>query len=308
MHVRSRIAPRARATGLMRATVALAAIVSVTAVQASQPVAQPVQFASSPRGHVLVPVAINGSEPLVFALDTAAGKTVVTPSVAERLGLAQAPGEPERTLGVHGTSENALVILRSLTVGDASAVDVSAVVLDLDHITRGKWHVDGILGIDVLTQFDVRLDFTAGTVSLYSAASNQSDCTACPVGVDGVGFDTVEPGFVVLPASVGDKPVAAVLDTGSGHSGLNSKAAAALGVTLPAVPAGASAGHGFGLQTGPVRVGKTILTERATLHVMDHPAMAAIGLGDRPAMLMGTDQLTGRIVTISYGLRRLFIE
>ncbi|MDH3431132.1 MAG: hypothetical protein OEQ14_14110 [Gammaproteobacteria bacterium] len=100
----------------------------------------------------------------------------------------------------------------------------------------------------------------------------------------------------------------AVLDTGAGHSGLNGKAAAALGVTPPSMSADAPAGHGFALQTGPVRVGDSILVERATLHLMDHPVMEALGLADHPAMLMGTDQLTGRTVTICYGLGRLFLQ
>jgi hypothetical protein len=57
-----------------------------------------------------------------------------------------------------------------------------------------------------------------------------------------------------------------------------------------------------------VRVGDSILAERATLHVMDHPVMEALGFADRPAMLMGVDQLAGRTVTICYGLGRLFLQ
>ena len=97
------------------------------------------------------------------------------------------------------------------------------------------------------------------------------------------------------------------MDTGSGHSGLNFNAARALGVTLPPSPAGAPAGHRFGLETGPVRVGETVLTERTALFVMDHPVMAALGLADRPSMLLGTDQLQGKTLTICYGLETVFL-
>ena len=308
MAFRSRIVLRAQEGLSISATFTLFACVVALAAHASPPLAESVGFTSSPRGHVLVPVSIDGSEPLVFVLDTGAGKTLVTPSLAERLGLARAPGESVTTLGMHGTTENVVVELRSLAVANARVADVQAVVLDLDHITHGEWRADGVLGMDFLGQFDVRLDFGASTVSLYPAALDRSRCAACPAGIEGVAFETIDPGFIVLPATVDGKPVNAVLDTGAGHSGLNSAAAAALGVTLPPIPAGAPASHGLGLQTGPVRVGDSTLTERATLHVMDHPVMEALGLADRPAMLMGNDQLAGRTVTICYRLGRLFLQ
>ena len=112
----------------------------------------------------------------------------------------------------------------------------------------------------------------------------------------------------MLPATVDEKPVKALLDTGAGHSGLNSKAVAALGITLPPMPAGTPAGHGLGLQAGPVTVGDSTLVARATLRVMDHPIMEALGLANGPTMLIGTDQLADRSVTICYRLRRLFLQ
>lgn len=266
-----------------------------------------VGFTWSPRGHVLVPVSIDGSEPLVFVLDTAAGKTSVTQNLADRLGLEEVPGERAPTLGMHGKTENPVVELPSVTVGEVHVEGVEAIVLDLDHITRGEWRADGILGMDFLTQFDVRLDFGAGSVSFYSRASDRSSCIACPAGVEGIEFETIAPGFIVLPATVDAKPVSAVLDSGSGHSGINVSAATALGVNLPPMPPGTPTGHGFGLQTGPVLLGDTILSERVALRVMDHPVMESLGLADRPTMLLGTDQLQGRTVTICYGLKTLFV-
>jgi hypothetical protein len=162
--------------------------------------------------------------------------------------------------------------------------------------------------MDFLTQFDIKLDFERSVASFYSAASDRSDCIACPAGIEGIVFETISPGFIVLPATVNTQPVKALLDSGSGHSGLNGKAVAALGVTLPPLPAGAPTGHNFGIQTGPVRVGETILTEQTQLFVMDHPVMESLGLADRPSMLLGTDQLKGRSVTICYGLKILFLQ
>lgn len=307
MSFRSRYAHRAQYRFLIAVTTALVACFLAPPAHASPAFTESVGFTWSPRGHVLVPVSIDGGESLFFVLDTAAGRTLVTPSLVERLGLEEVPGESVTTLGVHGKSENPIVKIQSVAVGDAHVGNVTAIVLDLQHITRGDWHVDGVLGMDFLTRFDVRLDFRASLVSFYSAASNRSSCVACPAGIDGIGFETIDPGFIVLPATLDAKPVSAVLDSGSGHSGINVNAATALGVSLPPMTSVAPAGHGFGLQTGPMRLGDTTLSERVTLRVMDHPVMESLGLASRPNMLLGTDQLRDRAVTICYGLKTLFV-
>lgn len=308
MNFRSRFAQNAQNRLLIFVTSVLVACVIAIPAHSSPDFHGSVGFTSSPRGHVLLPVSIDGSEPLIFALDTGSGKTFVTPGLVDKLGLEKAPGEQASTLGIHGKTENDVVMIKSVAVGEVYAADIEAIVLDLGHITRGAWHLDGIIGMDFLRQFDVQLDFGASVVSFYSAALKRSNCVACPAGVDGIAFDTIDPGFIVLPVTVDAKPVNAVLDSGSGHSGLNIKAATALGVDLPPMPASAQPGHGFGIQTGPVRLGDITLAERATLQVMDHPVMEALGLADRPSMLMGTDQLAGRAVTICYGLETIFLQ
>lgn len=293
---------------LLSATSALVACIAAITVYATPTVRETISFESSPRGHILVPVSINGSDSLIFVLDTGAGKTFITPSTAEKLRLASMPGEGLSTQGVHGKTTNPVVELQSLAVGGVRVMDIQAIVLDLDHITRGNWRADGVLGMDFLKQFDVRLDFGNSVVSFYSAALERSDCVACPAGLDGVAFESIDPGFIVLPATVAARPVHAVLDSGSGHSGINLMAAESLGVTLPPMPDGAPTGHGFGIETGPVHVSETVLAERAALFVMDHPIMESLGLADRPSMLIGTDQFKNRTVTICYKLETLFLQ
>jgi predicted aspartyl protease len=274
----------------------------------SSALADPVSFWMSPRGHILVPVSVDGGAPRTFVLDTGAGSSTVTPDLARELGLEAIPGESARALGKHGLTENPIVRVKSLSLGDSKAVDRRLVVLGLDHITLGEWQADGILGMDFLRAFDLRIDFASRSVDLFPGASSVERCRACPAGVEGTAFETVRPAFVILPITVDGHPVRAVLDTGSGHSGLNGKAVASLGVTLPPLPQGSPQGHGFGLETGPVRLGDQVLTERATLRVMDHPVMSALGLSDGPSMLIGTDQFSGRTLTICYQLETVFLQ
>ena len=88
----------------------------------------------------------------------------MTSALAEQLALAQVPAGPVRMLGVHDLTENPVVQIQSLAVRDAEARVHQAVILDLDHITRGEWRADGILGMDFLRQFDLRLDFGGQSV------------------------------------------------------------------------------------------------------------------------------------------------
>ena len=265
-------------------------------------------FSMSPRGHILVPVSVNDRGPFVFVLDTAAGQTTVTSALAEELALEPVLGESAKMLGVHGLTENPVVQIQSLAVGDAEVRDDRAVILDLGHITRGEWKADGILGMDFLSQFDLSLDFGAQSLMFAPSGMIAEHCAAGLQDREAIAFDVIEPGFVVLPVTVDGHPVSAILDTGSGHSGLNGKAAALLGVELPALPQGPGGGHGFGLQTGPVGLGDRVLAERTTLRVMDHPVMEALGLADDPSMLMGNDLLAGRKLTICYQSGTAFIQ
>ena len=202
MGFRSHIAHRAQRMVSISTVSTLVSCILAISAHAAPVSTQSVEFTSSPRGHGLVPVSINGSEPLVFIMDTGAGKTIVTPELVDKLNLAEEPGEGASTQGVHGKTVNPVVELKSVAVGEARVVGVQAIVLDLDHITTGNWHADGILGMDFLTQFDVKLDFEKSVASFYSAASDRSDCTACPAGVAGIVFETIDPGFIVLPTTV----------------------------------------------------------------------------------------------------------
>ena len=222
-----------RITRHLRSVLAMALIYAVCLAPA---LAQPISFSPSPRGHILVPVAVDGQESLTFILDTGAGRTTVTPALARELGLSPLPGESVGMRGVHGMTENAVVRIASLSIGDVRLVGQEAIVMELDHITRGQWQADGIIGMDLLRRFDLRLDFQARSVALLPRASSLQSCPACPAGSEGTPFELIQTGFVLLPVAVDGHPLRAILDTGAGHSGLNTKAAKSLGVTLPDLP------------------------------------------------------------------------
>ena len=101
-----------------------------------------------------------------------------------------------------------------------------------------------------------------------------------------------------------------MLDTGSGHSGINRLAAGSLGLDIPKPESSVGPyGHGFGIQGGPIKAGEVVLQETAQLAVVDRADIfEAFGLANQPRMLMGTNLLKNRVLSISYGRSTLFVQ
>ena len=169
--------------------------------QAAKPVTIP--FEMSPGGHIIVPVTIGGSERLLFVVDTAAGSGVIEPDVVARLGL-EVSDETVNVRGEQGDSPQALLTLDELTVGNRSLDGITTVVQDLEHITGGRFEIDGILGAKFLRQFDVRFDFKNNEMTLFDIAASEEDCGVCPDGATPVSFEMHEQGHMLIPAAIGD--------------------------------------------------------------------------------------------------------
>ncbi len=281
-----------------RPAIACLALVLGSTASPGAGAAAEIPFTRSARGHVLVPVTLSDGVTRRFALDTAAGSSVIAPEVARALGAE--PRGPRATLvGEAGRSEHGVATLDRVTVGDRSAAGVPVLIQAFPLDASGAAPFDGILGAPFLRRYDLRVDFLRNTVSLLDPRGGPGDSTGVPIVIR-------EQGHVLIPVRIGDVEVTALLDTGSGHSGINSIAARALGVELPNP---APAGHGLAILAGPIRVGDRTLRDRGQLVVMDRDDIfAPLGLADRPRLLLGTDLLGGRAITISYAEGRLFLE
>jgi predicted aspartyl protease len=115
---------------------------------------------------LIVPVHINGQGPYDLVLDTGATFTCVTPDVAEELGLSEVRGAVGYGAGVHGAGRVAIVRMDSLRVGAAVAHGMSGCVIDLGALETVGTRVQGLLGLNFLREFDVRLDFGRNVLTL----------------------------------------------------------------------------------------------------------------------------------------------
>src|SRR5579864_850434 len=118
-------------------------------------------------GTPLVTVFANGA-PLFLILDTGAQRTVITPAAAERIA-----GEPPRVEfqrginGIAGALPAREIKLRSYRIG--------GVIIPWDRITVAQiatppiftTPLDGVLGADALSAFDIDLDLPHHQITLY---------------------------------------------------------------------------------------------------------------------------------------------
>jgi len=117
---------------------------------------------------ILVQAFANGQGPFQFTVDTAAGRSVISPKLAARLDV-----QSEKAItgtGIGGHIPMGRAKLDSLAVGDAVVPDHTVVIGEfLDAISAAAGAaLDGIVGNNFLSQFHVTLDYLHGRLSLRS--------------------------------------------------------------------------------------------------------------------------------------------
>jgi len=128
-----------------------------------------------------VNVCIGGRGPFPFVLDTGAGQSTIDAGLARRLHLTSAgPSTQFAGVGCTGTAQPV----------NSGAWSVEGVDLDPQQLTAatlpqmgGKGEPVGLLGSDVLGRFGaIRLDFTAGTLTLGGPEGSPLDSTGTLTG------------------------------------------------------------------------------------------------------------------------------
>jgi hypothetical protein len=116
-------------------------------------------------GNIVVVDANVNETPAALLVDTGASNSVLSPALAQRLGITVPIGAPMRVLHVAGggTISVPFVRLKSLTVGAATVEDLDVGVYDIVPFSRT---LDGVLGTDFLRHFRVAIDHHARRLTL----------------------------------------------------------------------------------------------------------------------------------------------
>lgn len=203
---------------------------------------------------ILIPASVNERGPYEFILDTGAGMSLVSPRLADVLGIV-ATGSRE-SVGAAGRVSVSLGRVDSLAVGAARRGPMPiAVTAEVDRIGAAVGHpIDGDIGYDFLKHFRLTLDYQRRVVRLSQAGYEVAGAgSAAHVEVPFRLAGPVKP-LVLVPAFVnGRGPHAFVLDTGASATVLSPGLAAAL--TLETAAAKPMSGAGGMLQATVGRVG-----------------------------------------------------
>ena len=248
-----------------------------------------------------VEVQVNGHGPFRFVVDSGADTSVIGANIARALRLPA--GTP---VMLHGTTASSLVdrvLVGELGLGQSHFHDLQLPVLqphDLGAV--------GMIGIDALVEQRLMLDFEKHIIKVEDAKR--------PVQrMDGeiVVVARRRRGQLILTQTrLNDKPVEAVIDTGSeitiGNLALRDRlfrryrdkftTAAVTGVTGVTVNLQL-------LRISELRLGSVILRD-VPIAFADVPPFAVFGLSHEPALMLGTDLMeTFRRVSLDFRARKV---
>ncbi|MDN7125496.1 retropepsin-like aspartic protease [Pseudidiomarina terrestris] len=278
----------------------------------AEPVHIPISYLEE---RILLPVEIEGVGERFFILDTAAGRSVISADLRAELELTPEDISQLEVQGATGAITLEVVTLSGLSLGELPQKDVSAVVADLSSFREydGR-QVEGILGVDVLSRYDVAIDVPGATVSLLQDGTSYSE-----LGVNETGLEFhsgVQPGFVQFNVMLEGTPVAAVLDSAARVGTINWQAAS-LARLFPdsdavTIKEGGSRGiDGIGTESFTAPVSNICLGERCYLSmnvkIADLPVFSVLGIADQPAMLVGAAFMADCPMVIAYSTQTLHV-
>ena len=259
----------------------------------------------------LVAVTIDG-QAATFKLDTGAGRSVVTPEAARRLNLARDPLVGAEVWGVGGIERASVAEPRSLSLAGVPlrqrtpTANAILAVGPLALSPGGGPPVDGLLGRDLLSAFDVELDAPGHRLTLWSVSGCAGRFLSWQGPYDAMATLPAYGDALVLPVLADGTSLRALPDTGATETTLGAAGVIRLGLAAPRVPGGTVRGFGTRARPAwPVRLSSLRVGDQAERDV----AVVATRLRFYPFvdMLLGADWFLPRRVWLSYATKQVFV-
>lgn len=252
----------------------------------------------------LVTVEING-KPLRLGLDTGAQRTVIVPKVAQQLGLLSVPHVIAVAQGFGGEVEE-YVSNVSVTVGRTDAGRHQVLLMDLPYRREGRLAIDGVLGADILSRYDIDLDLPDRKVVLYQKRDWAGAVPPWKVPFTECDFPATLGNEVLLPVEIDGHRVTAELDTGAQTSLISEETAERIGVTAGMLDTDrAFTAEGVDLRPVPIYLHRFATVRIAGQSFRD--IALPVGATVMADMLLGTDYLRYHRVWIAFTMGKLCI-
>lgn len=167
---------------------------------------------------VLVKAKLDGSDE-VMLLDTGGVFSMITDKTAAALGL-----ETRQTgvqfVGVSGNITNIAAHARSFWLGRLHATNIDFMIMKDDG--EGKSRIDGIIAPNLLTGYDVELDFTTHKVNLLSADHCEGKVIYWPAtAIAVVPVRLTKSGHIFAKVKLDGTELNALIDTGSSKTSMS---------------------------------------------------------------------------------------
>lgn len=235
-----------------------------------------------------VPVTIEGAGPYKFMVDTGSQTTVVSRSLGESLQL---PSLGTATvIGMAGSKSVDIVRLDGLELASRMFDNLEVPVLEAQHIGA-----DGILGLDSLQDLRVVIDFRANSIAVDDAKALGGDR----------GYEIVvrarnkKGRLIITDAEIDGVRTAVIVDTGSqgsiGNLALQRRLRARKTKEVSATDVTGSTMVGLLDVPRTLRIGRfgasSMVLSGLYVSYANAPAFAALGLAEKPAMVLGVEDL-----------------
>jgi len=261
-------------------------------------------------GRYLVEAGINGEKRL-FVVDSGSQKSVLTSAAADALNLPYDRTSAQQVIGVGDAITANYPRIATITLDATQWTDLRLPTTGANTFARmAEPALAGILGADVLSRYDVELDFPAHTMTLYTAVN----CLGHFVPWSGE-FQSYSPEYTprhlfLMNVRLNAQPVHAILGTGSPRSLVGRAAAQRAGVDGdmlardPATTGEGIAGTSFTIyrhRFDTLQIGTRVF-RNAQLEIGDTGVPRGIG------MTLGMDFMKWRRVWLSYSTGWVFMQ
>lgn len=253
------------------------------------------------RGRIVAPVYVNGEGPFRFIVDTGANRSVLSPALAQRLGLTAYGQSPVHT--IHGETIAPMVTVNSLTYGSLTLPGEQVPLLG-GAVLAGE---QGLLGVDGLRDRRLRMDFENNCIEII--ASRGAPPLRGWARLDGeLRFGHL----LMVRGSVRGLPVNVLIDTGSDTTLANRALSEALRARMRAPIRGTEDFNRAYTAGEAIVLDASMLLPRLNLnelemanvvaYVGDFHVFSLWGLEHEPTLLIGMDVIShSRAIAIDYG-------